>query len=84
MSDTKSQFVQEVWSLGPQDFLEGKKATTHFSEYETLKSYCKEVLKDKIVVDGDTITAGAVSSSINLGLYLCELWSGKEAREWIR
>lgn len=70
--------------LGAAGFLQGKRATTNFKEYEALKSYCQEVVKERIVEDGDVITAGAVSASIDLGLYLCEKWAGKEAREVIR
>jgi len=70
--------------LGAAGFLAGKKATTNYNEYETLKPYCKEVLQDSIVEDGNVITAGAVSTSINLGLYLCNKWSGQNAREEIR
>jgi transcriptional regulator GlxA family with amidase domain len=70
--------------LGAAGFLKGKNATTHFNEYEALKPYCSHVLTDRIVHDGNTITAGAVSSSIDLGLYLCKIWSGPEAAEEIR
>jgi putative intracellular protease/amidase len=70
--------------LGAAGFLKTKKATTNFLEYETLRPYCAEVLKERLVVDGDVITAGAVSSSLDLGLYLCEKWAGVEAREVIQ
>ena len=70
--------------LGAAGFLKGKKATTHFDEYETLKPYCKTVLKKRIVEDGCVITAGAVSTSLDLGLYMCEKLAGKEASEAIR
>lgn len=61
-----------------------KQATTHFDEYQTLQPYCLKVLPDRIVEDGNVITAGAVSSSIDVGLYLCEKLAGGEAREKIR
>jgi len=70
--------------LGAAGFLKDKKATTHFSEYEVLGQFCREVSHDRIVDDGDVITAGAVTSSIDLGLYLCEKWAGKAAAEDIR
>lgn len=70
--------------LGASGFLKGKKATTNYQEYETLKSYCSEVLEDRIVEDDNIITAGAVSSSIDLGLYLCEKWAGLNAKNEIR
>jgi cyclohexyl-isocyanide hydratase len=70
--------------LGSAGFLTDKKATTNFLEYETLRPYCKEVVKERIVEDGNVITAGAVSASIDLGLYLCEKWAGQEAVDEIR
>ncbi len=70
--------------LGAAGFLKGKSATTHYSEYETLQSYCRTVVKQRIVEDGDVITAGAVSSSIDLGLFLCEKWAGEDAALEIR
>jgi cyclohexyl-isocyanide hydratase len=70
--------------LGAAGFLKGLKATTHFAEYETLKPYCEQVLKERIVEDNNTITAGAVTSGIDLGLFLCEKWSGSAAASTIR
>jgi transcriptional regulator GlxA family with amidase domain len=70
--------------LGAAGFLKDKKATTNYQEYEALKPYCKEVLEDRIVEDDNVITAGAVSASIDTGLYLCEKWAGEAARDDIR
>jgi len=70
--------------LGAAGFLSGKKATTNYKEYESLRPYCKEVLTDRIVEDNNVITAGAVSASIDLGLYLCNKWAGREAAQEIR
>jgi cyclohexyl-isocyanide hydratase len=70
--------------LGAAGFLKDKKVTTHFGEYETLEQFGCTVMKDKIVDDGNIITAGAVSSSLQLGLYLANKWCGKEAEQSIR
>lgn len=70
--------------LGASGFLMNRKATTNHQEYETLKPYCREVVKDRIVDDNNVITAGAVSSSIDLGLYLCEKWASLEAKNEIK
>ena len=70
--------------LGATGFLKDRKATTHFNEYNTLEKYCKQVVRERIVEDGNTITAGAVASSIDLGLYVCEKWAGKNAAEAVR
>ncbi len=70
--------------LGAAGFLKNKRATTNYQSYEELKPYCKEVVEERIVEDGKIITAGAVSTSLNLGLYLCEKWAGPQAAEEIR
>ncbi|MFD0749069.1 DJ-1/PfpI family protein [Mucilaginibacter calamicampi] len=70
--------------LGAAGFLENKKATTNYQEYAALKPYCREVTEDRIVDDNKTITAGAVSASIDLGLYLCNKWAGESAASSIR
>ena len=70
--------------LGKAGFLKEKKATTHFDEYDTLNPLCGEVIKERVVEDGNCITAGAVSSSIDLGLYLCRQWAGDEADLMVR
>jgi transcriptional regulator GlxA family with amidase domain len=70
--------------LGAAGFLKDKLATTHFSEYKTLEPYCRKVLQQRIVEDGNVITAGAVTSSIDLGLFLCSKWAGKTAAGEIR
>jgi transcriptional regulator GlxA family with amidase domain len=66
--------------LGAAGFLKGKKATTHFDNYQQLAPYCAEVVKERIVEDGDVITAGAVAASLDLGLYLCEKLVDRETR----
>lgn len=69
--------------FGAAGFLKGKKATTHPNAFADLEKYCTVV--DKRVVDvGTIITARGVSSSIDLGLYLCEKFVGIEAKEKIR
>jgi len=49
-----------------------------------LQPYCKEVIEARIVKDGNTITGGGVSTSIDLGLYLVELFVNKEAAQIIK
>lgn len=70
--------------LGAAGFLKNRRATTHFQEYDALRPYCAQVVEERIVEDQDTITAGAVSSSIDTGLYLCRKWAGAEAEKVIR
>jgi cyclohexyl-isocyanide hydratase len=70
--------------LGSAGFLKNKTATTNFNEYKTLENYCDDVVKYRIVDDGNVITAGAVASSLDLGLYLCEKLVGSEKTKEIR
>lgn len=54
-----------IW--GAAGFLKEKKATTHPNAYELLEPYCSEVIKARIVKDGNVITAGGVTTAIDLG-----------------
>jgi cyclohexyl-isocyanide hydratase len=58
--------------LGAAGFLSGKTATTNPSAYELLTPYCAEVVKSRVVRDGNIFTGGGVSASIDLGLYVVE------------
>ncbi len=69
--------------FGAAGFLAGKRATTHPTAYAELAEYCT-VVDDRVVDEGDVITARGVSSSIDLGLYLCEKFAGNEVKERIR
>jgi len=66
-----------IW--GAAGFLKDKKATTNPNAYELLEPYCLELIKSRIVKDGKVITAGGVATSIDLGLYIIELFAGIEA-----
>ncbi len=59
--------------LGAAGFLTGKRATTHPNSYDLLAPYCEKVVESRIVPDGNVITGGGVSTSIDLGLYVVEL-----------
>jgi len=70
--------------LGAAGFLKGKKATTHPEAFGELSKYRSSVVDERIVDEGDVITARGVSTSIDLGLYLCEKLAGRHASEQIR
>ena len=69
--------------LGAAGFLQGRRATTHPNAYAELAPNCAEVVRERVVDDGDVITARGVSSSIDLGLHLVERLAGAEARDQI-
>ena len=70
--------------LGAAGFLKGKTATTHPNAFRDLQKYCLSVVNQRVVDEGEVITARGVTSSIDLGLYLCEKLAGREAKEKIR
>jgi len=70
--------------LGQAGYLKDKRATTHHRALDLLRPLCREVVTDRRVVDeGRVVTAGGVSSSLDLGLYLVEKFWGTEARQRI-
>jgi len=70
--------------IGVAGMLHDRKATTHPALQGVLRQYAREVSSDRIVEDGNIITAGGVTSAIDLGLYLCEKIAGRDVREKIR
>jgi transcriptional regulator GlxA family with amidase domain len=70
--------------LGAAGLLRSKKATTHPNLTGVLQRFAREISPDRIVDEGTIITAGGVTSSVDLGLYLCEKIAGTEVREKIQ
>lgn len=70
--------------LGAAGFLKNKTATTHPNAYDLLEPYCKEVVRTRIVKDGNLITAGGVSRAIDLALYIIKLFVNQEAVDMIK
>ena len=66
--------------LGAAGFLRGLKATTHPTALDELRPYCAHVERQRIVDEGHVVTAGGVSTSIDLGLHIVERLAGKDAR----
>jgi len=68
--------------LAEAGLLLGKEATTYHSAFDELAAYGVNVVSSKVVKDGKVITAGGVSSGLELGLYLLrELFGAKLAQE---
>jgi len=64
--------------LGAAGFLTNIKATTHPNGFDLLKQYTDKVEKERIVKDSNIITGGGIATSVDLGLYICELIDGPE------
>lgn len=70
--------------LGAAGQLEGRRATTNRNALELLEPLCGEVVTNRrIVEDGHVVTAGGVTSSIDLGLFLVQRFWGAAERQRI-
>ncbi|MEV6848791.1 DJ-1/PfpI family protein [Actinoplanes sp. NPDC051411] len=58
--------------LAEAGLLSGRTATTNRGAYDELRAYDVTVLEQRVVDDGDRITAGALSAGIDLGLWITE------------
>lgn len=71
--------------LAEAGLLTGKKATTYHTAFSELESYSVQVISAKVVQDGKIITAGGVSSGLELGFYLLkELFGSSLSQEVAR
>ena len=70
--------------LGAAGFLRGRRATTHPKSFAELEKFCEVVTDERVVDEGDVVTAGGVTASIDLGLHLCERLAGREVSGKIR
>lgn len=77
---TKASVCTGALLLGAAGWLKGRRATTHPNALEELKPYCARVVTDRVVDEDNVLTAGGVTSGIDLGLHLVERFSGTEAR----
>jgi cyclohexyl-isocyanide hydratase len=66
--------------LGAAGYLRGLRATTHPSALKDLEPYCERVVRERVVDEGGVITAGGVTSAIDLGLHVVQRLAGSEAR----
>ncbi|HSC93335.1 MAG TPA: DJ-1/PfpI family protein, partial [Burkholderiales bacterium] len=69
--------------LGAAGFLQGRRATTHPSAYKELEPYCGMVVRERVVDEGDVMTARGVSSALDMGLHLVQRLAGADARDRI-
>ena len=68
--------------LGKAGLLKGKKASTHHEHRNALREFC-EVVNSRVYVNGDVISAGGVSCSLDLGLKILEILYGKKIAEMV-
>jgi cyclohexyl-isocyanide hydratase len=66
--------------LGRAGHLSGLRATTHHASFDALRPMCREVVQARVVDEGRVVTAGGVTSALDLGLHLVQKYWGPEAR----
>jgi transcriptional regulator GlxA family with amidase domain len=65
--------------LASAGVLKGRRATTHHDAWEELGAAGATLVGERVVDDGDRITAGGVTSGIDLGLWLVERFASRGA-----
>ena len=63
--------------------LEARPATTHHGALHDLRATDAEVREERFVDDGDVLTAGGITSGIDLALHLVERECGADVAEAI-
>jgi transcriptional regulator GlxA family with amidase domain len=70
--------------LAAAGLLTGRRATTHWLAYDELRALGAVPSEERVVVDGKYVTAGGVSSGIDMALSLAELLVGRETAQTIQ
>jgi cyclohexyl-isocyanide hydratase len=64
--------------LGAAGRLGGRRATTHWRYLDLLRSFGADPVAERIVADGNVITAAGVSAGIDMALFLAARMGGEE------
>lgn len=70
--------------LAAAGLLEGRRCTTHWLQLERLGELGGEPVSERVVIDGDTVTAAGVSAGIDMALTLVAEAAGPEAARAIQ
>lgn len=83
-----ARFVTSVCTgslvLGAAGLLDGKRATTHWNALDFLGRFGAEPVSERVVEDGNLITAGGVTSGIDFGLTVIARLLGRAEAETIQ
>jgi transcriptional regulator GlxA family with amidase domain len=63
--------------------LTGRRAATHHNAWADLEAAGAMLVRERVVDDGDRVTAGGVTSGIDLALHIVERFAGKQPAERI-
>ena len=81
----KAKYVTSVCTgalvLGAAGLLKGRKATTHWTALDFLPMFGATPCKDRVVIDGNIITAGGITAGLDFGLFLISELLGKQKAE---
>jgi cyclohexyl-isocyanide hydratase len=82
---THARYITSVCTgallLGAAGLLKGKRAATHWLAMEFLPAFGAIPIEERVVIDGNTITAGGVTAGIDFGLrVLAEIAGEQRAR----
>jgi cyclohexyl-isocyanide hydratase len=84
----RSRFVTSVCTgaflLGAAGLLAGKRATTHWASRELLRGFGAIPDENRIVIDGNLITSGGITSGIDFGLHIAAQLVGVEQAKEIQ
>jgi len=64
--------------VGAAGLLRGRRATTHHQNFGDLAAMGADVVRGRVVDDGDIVSAGGVTSGLDLALHLVEREAGRE------
>jgi putative intracellular protease/amidase len=70
--------------LGAAGLLDGLRATSHFTEIETLREYGAEPVADRVVPQGKVVTSAGVSAGIDMALWLTGEIAGAEYAQMVQ
>lgn len=70
--------------LGAAGLLDGKRATSHWLYLGRLVEFGAEPVRERVVVDGKTVTAAGVSAGIDMALRLVALEAGDEVAQAVQ
>ncbi|MBB2753048.1 UNVERIFIED_ORG: cyclohexyl-isocyanide hydratase [Rhizobium aethiopicum] len=84
----KARYVTSVCTgalvLGAAGLLKGKRATTHWNALDFLPRFGATPVEERVVQDGNLITAGGVTSGIDFGLSVIAALFGRTEAEIIQ
>lgn len=84
----KARYITSVCTgslvLGAAGLLRGKRATTHWTSLDFLRDFGADPVAERVVIDGNVITAAGVTAGIDMALRIAAEIAGQQAAERIQ